>query len=162
MQPIKSFYLFSKLFGLCPYPLDPTVPVNTRASYVKQLLPTYTVLLLYSSCLVSIFWQSGNTSDISNAANWIQVSVQTSVTGAPADPLTARWACMFPTGTGAQEINFIKRDIKRYFDEGGGFAAGDGGFAPGTESLKLEQMGSFVRYDQSPKTCSKFEERKLR
>ncbi|XP_050070150.1 gustatory and pheromone receptor 32a-like [Anopheles maculipalpis] len=72
MQPMKSFYLFSKLFGLCPYSLDTTVPVNTRASYVKQLLPTYTVLLLYSSCLVSIFWQSGNTSDISNAANWIQ------------------------------------------------------------------------------------------
>uniref|UniRef100_A0A182M5M0 Gustatory receptor n=1 Tax=Anopheles culicifacies TaxID=139723 RepID=A0A182M5M0_9DIPT len=72
MQPMKSFYLFSKLFGLCPYPLDTTVPVNTRASFVKQLLPTYTVLLLYSSCLVSIFWQSGNTSDISNAANWIQ------------------------------------------------------------------------------------------
>uniref|UniRef100_A0A182JA38 Gustatory receptor n=1 Tax=Anopheles atroparvus TaxID=41427 RepID=A0A182JA38_ANOAO len=48
------------------------VPVNTRASYVKQLLPTYTVLMLYSTCLVSIFWQSGNTSDISNAANWIQ------------------------------------------------------------------------------------------
>uniref|UniRef100_A0A182PZR0 Gustatory receptor n=1 Tax=Anopheles farauti TaxID=69004 RepID=A0A182PZR0_9DIPT len=72
MQPIKSFYLFSKLFGLCPFSLDATIPVNTRAGYVKQLLPTYTVLLLYSSCLVSIFWQSGNTSDISNAANWIQ------------------------------------------------------------------------------------------
>uniref|UniRef100_A0A182NRD2 Gustatory receptor n=1 Tax=Anopheles dirus TaxID=7168 RepID=A0A182NRD2_9DIPT len=72
MQPIKPFYLFSKLFGLCPFSLDATVPVNTRAGYVKQLLPTYTVLLLYSSCLVSIFWQSGNTSDISNAANWIQ------------------------------------------------------------------------------------------
>ncbi|XP_049547991.1 gustatory receptor for bitter taste 66a-like [Anopheles darlingi] len=72
MQPIKSFYYFSKLFGLCPFPLDTTVPVNTRASYVKQLFPTYTVLFLYSACLISIFWQSGNTSDISNAANWIQ------------------------------------------------------------------------------------------
>ncbi|XP_058117147.1 uncharacterized protein LOC131288899 [Anopheles ziemanni] len=72
MQPIKSFYYFSKLFGLCPFPLDATAPVNTRASYVKQLLPTYAVLVLYSTCLVSIFWQSGNTSDISNAANWIQ------------------------------------------------------------------------------------------
>ncbi|XP_053670857.1 uncharacterized protein LOC128721158 [Anopheles nili] len=72
MQSIKLFYLLAKLFGLCPFPLDTTVPVNTRAGYVKQLLPTYTVLLFYSACLVSIFWQSGNTSDISNAANWIQ------------------------------------------------------------------------------------------
>lgn len=74
MKSIKSFYYFSKLLGLCPFALDGTVVMgNARFNYVKQLLPTYLALLFYTVCLVSIFWQSGNTSDISNAANWIQV-----------------------------------------------------------------------------------------
>ncbi|XP_055605589.1 uncharacterized protein LOC129753766 [Uranotaenia lowii] len=72
MQPIKSFYYFAKLFGLCPYPLDGTIPVGSRFHYIRYLLPTYVAMLFYTFCLVSIFWQSGNTSDISNAANWIQ------------------------------------------------------------------------------------------
>ncbi|KXJ72218.1 hypothetical protein RP20_CCG018578 [Aedes albopictus] len=72
MQPIKSFYYFAKLFGLCPFPLDVTTVSNVRMHYIKQLLPTYLALLFYTFCLVSIFWQSGNSSDISNAANWIQ------------------------------------------------------------------------------------------
>ncbi|EAT36998.2 AAEL010962-PA, partial [Aedes aegypti] len=72
MQPIKSFYYFSKLLGLCPFPLDATAVGNVRINYIKQLLPTYLALLFYTFCLVSIFWQSGNSSDISNAANWIQ------------------------------------------------------------------------------------------
>lgn len=76
MQPIKSFYYFSKLFGLCPFPLDATTVGNVRINYIKQLLPTYLALLFYTFCLVSIFWQSGNTSDISNAANWIQVWIE--------------------------------------------------------------------------------------
>ncbi|XP_058062069.1 uncharacterized protein LOC131212284 [Anopheles bellator] len=73
MQPIKPFYYLCKLFGLCPFSLEPAaLALTKRASHVRQLAPTYTVLFLYLSCLVSIFWQSGTKSDISNAANWIQ------------------------------------------------------------------------------------------
>ncbi|XP_062559006.1 uncharacterized protein LOC134223814 [Armigeres subalbatus] len=72
MQPIKSFYYFSKLFGLCPFPLDAITAGNVRMNHIKQLIPTYLALLFYTFCLVSIFWQTGNSSDISNAANWIQ------------------------------------------------------------------------------------------
>ncbi|XP_058824516.1 putative gustatory receptor 2a [Topomyia yanbarensis] len=76
MLPIKPFYYFSKLFGLCPYALDGVTksqPGKTRFSQIGHLLPTFTVLLFYNFSMASIMWRSGNASNISNAANWIQL-----------------------------------------------------------------------------------------
>ncbi|XP_058446460.1 putative gustatory receptor 2a [Malaya genurostris] len=73
MLPIKPFYYLSKLFGLCPYPLDAgTVSGKTRTGQAGHLLPTFAALLFYHFTMASIFWRSGGASEISAAANWIQ------------------------------------------------------------------------------------------
>lgn len=73
MESIKPFYCLSKLFGLCPFRLDGAVSRNATTHFVKQLLPSCLVLVSYTFCLVSIYWQGSTSSVTSNVANWIQV-----------------------------------------------------------------------------------------
>ncbi|XP_053690866.1 gustatory and pheromone receptor 32a-like [Sabethes cyaneus] len=73
MLPINQFYYLSKLFGLAPFPLDGNIASDgARFSAHRELLPACIAMLLYTSTLVSILWNSGIDSTISNTANWIQ------------------------------------------------------------------------------------------
>jgi len=76
MDNIKSFYYLSKTFGISPFSLQ-KIPQNRSIVDIMHSLPTFIAIAVYTICLSSIFYQSTNQSDISLAANWIQVDIIT-------------------------------------------------------------------------------------
>ena len=74
MEYLKHYYYVTFLLGLAPYSIK-----NSSKSKLKwlRLLPTYAIILIAVFCILSVFWAKRAFSEISVAANLIQVCLMT-------------------------------------------------------------------------------------
>ena len=75
MISILYFFHLAKFFGLTPFMLQ--VDGKNQKASLRFLvrIPTFLMIFFYSICICSIFWKNKAVSEISNTANWIQVSI---------------------------------------------------------------------------------------
>lgn len=71
MKYLSAFYYMIFSFGLAPF----SISGNKKKKFdgFIKLIPTYSVFILYSFCIGSLFWQNKGMSEIVYTANWIQV-----------------------------------------------------------------------------------------
>jgi len=70
---ISSFYILSKLTGICPLTTKNLCKKQNMSEYFDYV-PTVFLLILYVICLTSVFYKNDNKSEITVTANLIQVS----------------------------------------------------------------------------------------
>lgn len=75
MINISCFFCLAKIFGLAPFALNAhTESKNGRIGSFIHRIPTFMMIFLYAIFVCSIFWKKRTMSEISNTANWIQVT----------------------------------------------------------------------------------------
>lgn len=75
MEHTDVFFYFTRIFGFSPF--TDLAEKKEKKNFImdfRNTAPSFFALFIYACCLLSMFWQTGKSgSDISNAANWIQV-----------------------------------------------------------------------------------------
>lgn len=75
MISILYFFHLAKFFGLTPFMLQVDGKNHKPSLRFLVRIPTFLMIFFYSICICSIFWKNKAVSEISNTANWIQVSI---------------------------------------------------------------------------------------
>lgn len=75
MISILYFFHLAKFFGLTPFMLQVDGKNQKPSLRFLVRIPTFLMIFFYSICICSIFWKNKAVSEISNTANWIQVSI---------------------------------------------------------------------------------------
>lgn len=76
MISILYFFHLAKFFGLTPFMLQVDGKNQKPSLRFLVRIPTFLMIFFYSICICSIFWKNKAVSEISNTANWIQVSIK--------------------------------------------------------------------------------------